>query len=121
MYFRKEIGKWGENLACKYLEERNYKIIERNFLCRQGEIDIVAKDIMKRELVFVKVKTRTDLKYGNPDEAITNEKLKHMKRTAKYFIYRNNLQNVAIRVDVMEVLIEKQECMVNHIKQVEFL
>ena len=44
MYFRQEIGRWGENLACKYLEKNNYKIIDRNFLCRQGEIDIIAKD-----------------------------------------------------------------------------
>ena len=42
MYFRQEIGKWGESLACKYLEASNYKIVDRNFLCNQGEIDIVA-------------------------------------------------------------------------------
>ena len=118
MYFRREIGKWGENLACKYLEERNYQIIERNFLCRQGEIDIIAKDTVKKELVFVEVKTRTNLKYGNPAEAVTKEKLRHLKQAIHYYVYRNRLKNVAIRVDVMEVLIEKQGCMVNHIKQV---
>lgn len=118
MYFRREIGKWGENLACQYLEKKNYEIIVRNFLCRQGEIDIIAKDIAKNELVFVEVKTRTNLKYGNPAEAVTKEKLRHMRRAAQYFVYRNGLQNVAIRLDVMEVLIEKQGCMVNHIKQV---
>ena len=42
MYFRKEIGNRGENLACKYLNKNNYKIIERNFYCKQGEIDIIA-------------------------------------------------------------------------------
>lgn len=118
MYFRREIGKWGESLACQYLQERDYKVIERNFLCRQGEIDIIAKDITRRELVFVEVKTRTNLKYGNPAEAVTKQKLKHMRRAAEYFVYRNGLQNVAIRLDVIEVLIEKQGCVINHIKQV---
>ena len=87
-------------------------------MCRQGEIDIIAKDITRRELVFVEVKTRTNLKYGNPAEAVTKQKLRHMRRAAEYFVYRNGLQNVAIRLDVIEVLIEKQGCVINHIKQV---
>lgn len=118
MYFRREIGKWGENLACKYLEERNYQIIQRNFLCRQGEIDIIAKDVAKNELVFVEVKTRTNLRYGNPAEAVTREKLRHLKQAIKYFVYRNHLDGVAIRVDVMEVLLEEKGYTINHIKQV---
>ena len=48
MYFRKEIGNRGENLACKYLNKNNYKIIERNFYCKQGEIDIIALDNTKK-------------------------------------------------------------------------
>ena len=65
MYFRQEIGRWGENLACKYLEENNYKIIDRNFLCRQGEIDIIAKDCIKNELVFFfKILYNRPKKYG---------------------------------------------------------
>lgn len=118
MYFRQEIGKWGENLACKYLEESNYKIIERNFLCRQGEIDIIAKDVRNNELVFVEVKTRSNLKYGNPIEAVTKEKLRHMKQATRNYIYRNHIKDVAIRLDVLEVFIEKSRCRVNHIKQI---
>ena len=52
MYFRREIGIWGENLACKYLKNNNYKIIQRNFSCKQGEIDIIAKDLNKRTRIY---------------------------------------------------------------------
>ena len=118
MYFRQEIGKWGENLACKYLEKNNYKIIERNFLCHQGEIDIIAKDRNQREIIFIEVKTRSNLKYGNPAEAVNKEKQRHIKQAAKYYIYRNSLTSLAIRVDVIEVYIQKLNCRINHIKQI---
>lgn len=117
MHFRQEIGKWGENLACQYLEKNNYKVIERNFLCRQGEIDIIAKDIAKRELVFIEVKTRSNLKYGNPAEAVNMEKQKHMVKAIKYYIYKNQIKDVPIRIDVLEVYIV-QNCKINHIKQI---
>lgn len=118
MYFRQEIGKWGENLACKYLEENNYKIIERNFLCRQGEIDIIARDIMKEEIVFIEVKTRSNFKYGNPAEAVNKQKQKHIKRTVKYYIYKNHIKHIAIRIDAIEVYIQQKNCRINHIKQI---
>lgn len=118
MYFRQEIGKWGENIVCQYLANNHYKIIERNFLCRQGEIDIIAKDITKKELVFIEVKTRSNLKYGNPAEAVNKEKQKHIKQVIKYYIYRNHLENKAIRIDVIEVYLKKSNYKINHIKQV---
>lgn len=117
MYFRREIGSWGENLACKYLEENNYEVIERNFLCRQGEIDIIAKDITKNELVFIEVKTRSNFKYGNPAEAVNNQKQKHMMQAIKYYIYKNHIEDIPIRIDVVEVYIV-QNCKINHIKQI---
>lgn len=117
MYFRQEIGKWGENLACNYLAERNYKILERNFLCRQGEIDIIAKDVTQKTLVFIEVKTRSNLKYGNPAEAVNQEKQKHMKQAIQYYLYKNRIKNTPIRIDVIEVYIV-QNCKINHIKQI---
>ena len=83
MYFRKEIGTWGENLVCQYLESNNYKVIKRNFLCRQGEIDIIANDENKKELVFIEVKTRSNFKYGNPIEAVDKNKQNHMNSYSK--------------------------------------
>lgn len=117
MYFRQEIGKWGENLACQYLQENNYKVVDRNFLCRQGEIDIVARDITKDELVFIEVKTRSNFKYGNPADAVDKQKQKHMIQAIRYYLYKNGIQDVPIRVDVLEVYIV-QSCKINHIKQI---
>ena len=117
MYFRQEIGKWGENLACQYLQENNYKLVERNFLCRQGEIDIVAKDLSNGELVFFEVKTRSNFKYGNPADAVDKQKQRHMVQAIRYYLYKNDIQNVPIRVDVLEVYIV-QSCKINHIKQI---
>ena len=117
MYFKREIGKWGENLACQYLEENGYKIIERNFLCRQGEIDIIAKDILKKEIVFLEVKTRSNFRYGNPADAVDVGKQRHIRQVAKYYIYKNRIKDIAIRIDVIEVYIQKAKFSINHIKQ----
>lgn len=117
MYFRQEIGKWGEKLASQYLEENNYKVIEKNFLCRQGEIDIIAQDITKNELVFIEVKTRSNFKYGNPVDAVNKEKQKHMLQAIKYYLYKNHIKNIPIRIDVIEVYIV-QNYKINHIKQI---
>ncbi len=118
MYFRQEIGKWGENLACQYLESNNYKIIERNFFCRQGEIDIIAKDVAKKEIVFVEVKTRSNLKYGNPAEAVNESKRRHIRQVVNYYIYRKQIYHLAIRIDVIEIYIQKYGCKINHMRQI---
>ena len=65
MYLNKKIGSKGEKIAVDFLKLHNYTIIEKNFFCRQGEIDIIAKDNIKGELVFLEVKTRTSNIYGN--------------------------------------------------------
>ena len=76
MHTKKELGTVGEDIAAKYLIEQNYKIITRNFMCRQGEIDIIARDTLKKEIVFIEVKTRTSQKYGSPSEAVDENKQK---------------------------------------------
>ena len=118
MYFRREIGVWGEKLACEYLKKNHYDIIERNFSCRQGEIDIIAIDKKKQEMVFLEVKTRSNLKYGNPAEAVNEQKQRHIKQVMKYYLYKNYIKNMAIRVDVIEVYLQKQNYKINHIKQI---
>lgn len=79
MYKRHEIGKLGEDLACKYLQNKGYKILERNFEAKQGEIDIIALD--KEELVFIEVKTRSNILYGKPAEAVNEIKQNHLIKT----------------------------------------
>ena len=116
MYLRHEIGKIGEELACKYLEDNGYKIVERNFEAKQGEIDIIALD--KQEIVFIEVKTRTSKKYGEPAEAVNQTKQKHLIKTIKYYLYIRNLENEFIRIDIIEIYISKNKYKVNHIKQI---
>ena len=115
MYLRHEIGKIGEELAVKYLESIGYTIIERNFVARQGEIDIIARD--KEELVFIEVKTRTNTLYGKPVEAVNEPKQKHLISTAKYYLYSKHLENEFVRLDVIEVYLRENSYKINHIKQ----
>ncbi len=116
MYIRHETGKLGEKLTVKYLKSKGYKVIEKNFECRQGEIDIIAQD--KKELVFIEVKTRTNIKYGSPAEAVNNLKQKHLIKAVKYYLYSRHLENEFIRIDVVEIYIYEHKYRVNHVKQI---
>ncbi|MBO5478323.1 MAG: YraN family protein [Clostridia bacterium] len=116
MYQRHETGKLGEDLACRYLQNQGYKILERNFKARQGEIDIIAMD--KKELVFIEVKTRTNINYGKPVEAVGSKKQKHLIKTVEYYLYSRNLENEFIRIDVIEIYLYHNKYRVNHIKQI---
>ena len=113
---KQEIGKLGENLATKYLKQNKYVILDRNFRCKQGEIDIIAID--SKQIIFVEVKTRTNLSYGNPSEAVHKLKRLHMKKVAKYYLYINNITKIPIRFDVIEIYIKNQKYKINHIKQI---
>lgn len=115
MYQKHITGKIGENVATQYLFNKGYQIIEKNFYCKQGEIDIIAKD--KEEIVFIEVKTRTNKNYGRPIDAITSYKKKHIIKSTEYYLFKNRLENMPIRIDVIEVY-EKADnkYFVNHIK-----
>lgn len=117
-FHNKQIGKYGEDLACKYLEKIGYNIISRNFYTSNSEIDIVAQN--KEEIIFVEVKSRMSKKYGNPIESVDNYKQKHILDASKYFIYKNKLENQNIRFDIIEVYINDKGNFINHIKNVFF-
>ena len=114
---KQEIGKIGENIVCKYLEKNNYKIICKNYRTKIGEIDIIAQDITKK-IVFIEVKTRQNLNYGYPIEAINKQKLMHIYRTATLYILLNNLEKENIRFDAVEVYIANKKAKVRHIKNI---
>ena len=118
MYFKQVTGKYGEEVACDYLEKNNYKIIERNFSCYQGEIDIIAKDLSSNELVFFEVKTRSNFRFGHPVDAVNNNKQEHLKRACQYYIFKNYLYKFFIRIDVIEVFVKTDNFRINHIKQI---
>lgn len=109
-----KIGKYGENIAVKFLEKQNMKILDRNFYCKQGEIDIIAKD--KNEIIFCEVKTRSNDNFGKAVDAVNNVKQNHIWNAAKFYLYLNGLMNFYIRFDVIEVYINKNKVFINQIR-----
>ena len=98
--YNKDLGDFGEQAAASFLEKRGFRIIERNYLVRGGEIDIVADD--GGTLVFVEVKTRSSLKFGLPSEAVNHKKLEHMRCAAELYLSEHPT-DAEIRFDVVEV------------------
>lgn len=95
----KEIGDFGEDAVCRYLEKCGTEITERNFHIRGGEIDIIARD--GKTTVFVEVKTRKSSEYGNPGEFVDYRKRQTLIKTALTYLGRDD---VDMRFDVAEVL-----------------
>lgn len=111
---KKDVGKLGEDIATKYLENKGFRIMERNFYCKQGEIDIIAKQ--GKEIVFIEVKTRLNNNFGTPAEAINNLKKMHILKSAQYFLYKNKILNKDVRFDAIEVVLQNGKFNVNHIE-----
>lgn len=114
MYFKQKIGKSGEEMAKQYLIQEQYKIIQTNFRCYFGEIDIIAQK--DNVLIFVEVKARTNQKYGLPAQSVTKQKKKHIRKTIEYYLLSKKIQNVSIQIDVIEIYLEKR--VINHIKNI---
>ena len=101
IYNKRSIGNEYEDRAVSYLENSGYVIVERNFYCKQGEVDIIAKD--KEYLVFVEVKYRRDTKKGYPTEAVNYRKKQRIIKAAKYYLYKNGYDNQSVRFDVISI------------------
>lgn len=113
---KRKFGTVGEKIAEKYLKDRRYKIVCKNFYTRKGEIDIVAQK--NKDLVFVEVKTRSNYDYGSPAMAIDATKIRHMKIAAGIFLSLNRFSKYNIRFDVIEIIINDGKCQINHIRQI---
>ena len=98
---RHYLGRMGEDIAAQILESKGYHILERNFRCRFGEIDIIAE--VGGAVVFIEVKARATKGYGRPIEAVTNRKLANMKRSAMCYTSFHNLDNIEYRFDIVEI------------------
>lgn len=115
---KKIIGKIGEDKSVEYLENENYEIINRNYFCKFGEIDIIAMDKSSKELVFIEVKTRTNQAFGMPIDAINKEKIKHLEKAINYYIIVKKIQEMDIRIDAIEVLLKGKKCFIHHVKKI---
>lgn len=101
--YNKNIGNFGESAAERYLRKNGYTILERNYLIRGGEIDIIAKK--DTYTVFVEVKTRRNEHFGTPSEAVTyNKKMRMIKAASVYLVYKGETD---VRFDVIEVYLKK--------------
>ncbi|MFQ5866382.1 MAG: YraN family protein [bacterium] len=98
---RINLGKRGENISVEFLKKQGYKIMERNYRCSLGEIDIVAKD--KNVLCFVEVKTRKTKEYGLPEQAIDWHKQKKLAKVALTYLKEKKIYRQDLRFDVVSV------------------
>lgn len=109
-------GAIGENIACKYLEEKGYRILEKNYrYSRMSEIDLIAID--KDTLVFVEVKTRSTENCGHPFEAVDSKKIEHIYQTALFYLQQTEHQYTKYRIDVISV-INLQSPKIEHLKNI---
>lgn len=114
-----KLGNIGEEKAAKYLERHGYAILTRNYTCKAGEIDLIAR--IEETLVFVEVKARKNRKYGNPSESVNKTKQLHIKKAAgTYIAYAMTMHDQSYireyRIDVIELLCIKGLWYINHIR-----
>ncbi len=98
---RREVGILGEKLAGDFLEKKGYHILETNYRCPEGEIDIVAKH--GDFLVFIEVRTKTSLAFGSPEESITLAKMEKLRAVAAYYQQTHHNLPPLWRIDVVAV------------------
>jgi len=102
----KDTGDQGEEIAANFLIARGFRIVERNFRCKGGEVDIIARDPAARSLVFVEVKTRRSLSYGVPQLAVTPFKQHQISKAALTWITKNREHDQNARFDVIAILLD---------------
>lgn len=117
MAAKDELGARGEAIAARFLEHAGFTILERNWRCAQGEIDVVAR--IGRELVFVEVKTRSSIAFGHPLEAITAPKLARLRRLAAAWCQAHPVAYESIRIDAIGIIAPADgEVEVDHLERV---
>ncbi len=103
---KRVIGEGNEDLACNYLKSQGCRIIARNFHCRQGEIDIIARD--GQYLCFIEVKYRKNTDFGLPQEAVNIFKQRKISKVSRFYLYSKNLSfDIPIRYDVIAVSVNE--------------
>jgi len=114
-----ELGKWGEQLAAEYLEQKGYQIIERDWKSGRRDIDIIALD--DNIVVFIEVKTRRNRIFGEPEEAINFQKLQNLQQAINHYIKYKHIHQ-SIRFDVVSIVgTIGSEPEIHHIQDVALL
>jgi putative endonuclease len=108
------LGKAGEDLAARFLEQQGFKIIGRNYRFERGEIDLIAEE--GEELVFVEVKTRRSSVFGAPEDAVTEEKQEQVHAVAEGYLFEHDIDNRPCRFDVVAIDFENGQADIRHIR-----
>ena len=108
-----DTGKQGEEEAARFLREKGYEILTTNYRYQHAEIDIVAQN--GKLLLFVEVKTRTNVSFGNPEEFVNYTKAKLVMKAAEQYIFAHNWQH-DVRFDILAVIINGNEIRIKHVE-----
>src|SRR4030042_5122961 len=101
MLSNKQLGDLGEDISEIFLIKMGYSIIKRNYRCRLGEIDLIAKN--KNKIIFFEIKTRTNLNFGYPEESVNNLKVLKLKKLAIFFTTSENMHDLDMQFDVISI------------------
>ena len=113
----KGTGELGEEVAAHFITTHGYLIVERNFRCKGGEVDIIARDPVDKSLVFIEVKARRGLSYGVPQLAVTPFKQRQISKAALTWLSKNRLHDTNARFDVIAILLHTDgQHAIDHIK-----
>jgi putative endonuclease len=112
---RRDTGNIGELLARDYLKKKGYRILETNYRCRAGEIDIIALD--RGSLCFVEVRAKINLDFGTPEESITTLKKEHMTRAAFQYLQEHPGLSSSWRIDMVALELDAH----NRVKRIELI
>ncbi len=104
----KELGRHGERVAAYFLRRQDYEILERNWVCRYGEADIIARD-EDGTLVFVEVKTRRTIETGLPEEAVNAQKQSRYERIAMSYLMLHDEEEYQVRFDVIAICVTRKD------------
>lgn len=106
-------GVWAEDFARNYLIKKGYYFLQKNFYWKYGEIDLIFRD--NSTLVFVEVRSKSNSNYGLPEETITREKISKIKKTARYYLILNKINNPSCRFDFIGILGNQKKYSLKHI------
>lgn len=117
MALHNELGIKGELLAEKYLRGKGFHIIERNWIHAKNEIDIIASN--DEFIIFVEVKTRASGHWGNPEDAVSESKIRRIVEASDYYLNTNDIEMPA-RFDVIAILMNEKYTNINHFEDAFF-
>ena len=112
---RPVLGRSGEDLAAGLYEDLGFEIVERNFRCREGEVDLIAAK--EHLVVFCEVKTRRTNRWGEPSEAVNHLKQRRLRRLAAIWLRDRHPGRVDVRFDVVSVIVADGRPQVTHLKE----